>query len=104
LRFIELYLDRATDAWRSLRLQSAATPGRYDISDSVRPGTGALQRPPDAGYRGAEFDFITVETQEEKDGVPSINSTLDTRRARSEVRGQRAPSRLLSELVATASN
>lgn len=104
LHFVELYLDRATDAWRALRLQSAATPGRFDITDSVRPGTGSLQRPPDSGYRGAEFDFITVETKEEKDGTPSISYTLDTRRARSEVRGQRAQSRLLSELVATASN
>ena len=33
-----------------------------------------------------------------------MSYTLDTRRARSEVRGQRAQSRLLSELVATASN
>ena len=104
LHFVELYLDRATDAWRALRLQSAATPGHFDITDSVRPGTGSLQRPPDSGYRGAEFDFITVETKEEKDGTPSISYTLDTRRARSEVRGQRAQSRLLSELVATASN
>ena len=30
LHFIELYLDRATEAWRSLRMQEAATPGRYD--------------------------------------------------------------------------
>ncbi len=104
LRFVELYLDRATDAWRSLRLQAAATPGRYEITDSVRPGTGALQRPPDSGYRGAEFDFITVETKPDKDGTPLISYTLDTRRARSEVRGQRAQSRLLSDLVATASN
>ena len=33
-----------------------------------------------------------------------ISYTLDTRRARSEVRGQRAQSQLLTELVATASN
>ena len=104
LHFIELYLDRATDAWRSLRMQAAATPGRYAIDDAVKPGTGPLLRPPDSGYRGAEFDFITVETKQEKDGTPAISYTLDTRRARSEVRGQRAQSRLLSELVATASN
>ena len=35
LHFIELYLDRATDAWRSLRMQAAATPGRYAIDRSV---------------------------------------------------------------------
>jgi hypothetical protein len=104
LRFIELYLDRATEAWRALRMQEAATPGRYAIADSVMPGTGPLQRPPDSGYRGAEFDFITVEAKEDKDGTPSISYTLDTRRARSEVRAQRAQSRLLSELVSTASN
>ena len=33
LRLIELYLDRATDAWRSLRLQESATPGRYKVTD-----------------------------------------------------------------------
>jgi CHAT domain-containing protein len=104
LRLIELYLDRATDAWRSLRLQEAATPGRYEVGDAVQTGDGALQRPPDSGYRGAEYDFITVETKEEKDGTPLISYTLDTRRARSEVRGQRTQSRLLRELVGTASN
>ncbi len=36
--------------------------------------------------------------------MPVIAYTLDTRRARSEVRGQRAQSLLINELVATASN
>ena len=27
LRLIELYLDRASEAWRSLQMQAAATPG-----------------------------------------------------------------------------
>jgi hypothetical protein len=40
LRLIELYLDRATDAWRSLRMQAAATPGRYEIETAVKPGIG----------------------------------------------------------------
>ena len=104
LQIIELYLDRAADAWRALRLQADATPGRYLIDDAVKPGTGPLDRPPDSGYRGAEFDFISVEAKPDKDGTPTISYTLDTRRARSEVRGQRAQSQLLSELVATASN
>ncbi len=64
LHFIELYLDRATEAWRSLRMQEAATPGRYGIDDAVAVGTGPLQRPPDSGYRGADYDFITVETKQ----------------------------------------
>jgi hypothetical protein len=104
LRFVELYLDRATDAWRSLRLQEAARPGRYVITDAVEPGTGGLQRPPDLGYRGAEFDFISVSAGKDADGLPIISYTLDTRRARSELRAQRAQSGLIKELVATASN
>jgi CHAT domain-containing protein len=104
LHFIELYLDRATEAWRSLRMQEAATPGRYAVDDAVKRGTGPLERPPDSGYRGAEFDFISVEARPDKNGSPTISYTLDTRRARSEVRGQRAQSQLLTELVATASN
>jgi len=104
LRFIELYLDRATDAWRSLRLQEAARPGRYVVDETVEEGTGALQRPLDLGYRGAEFDFISVAATTDADGLPVISYTLDTRRARSEVRAQRAQSLLIKELVASASN
>src|SRR5262249_34609213 len=76
----------------------------YDIEDSVKTGTGPMLRPSDSGYRGAEFDFITVETRQDQDGTPLVTYTLDTKRARSEVRGQRAHSDLLSELVLTASN
>jgi CHAT domain-containing protein len=104
LHFIEIYLDRATEAWRSLRMQEAATPGRYAIADRVMVGTGPLQRPPDSGYRGTDYDFITIETKEEKGGEPQIAFTLDTKRARSEVRGQRTQSALLRDLVATASS
>jgi len=104
LQFIELYLDRATDAWRALRMQAAATPGRYLIDDAVQPGTGSLGRPLDSGYRGAEFDVISVEATRDGDGTPTISYTLDTRRAVSEVRGRRAQSHLLTELVSTASN
>ena len=104
LHFVELYLDRATEAWRALRLQAAATPGRYALDDTITPGIGPLRRPSDSGYRGAEFDFISVEAKQDKDGTPLVSYTLDTRRARSEVRGQRAQSALLSELVTTASN
>jgi CHAT domain-containing protein len=104
LHFIELYLDRATEAWRSLRMQEAATPGRYGIDEAVSVGTGPLLRPPDSGYRGADYDFITVETKPGDDGASLISFTLDTKRARSEVRGQRMQSELFRDLVATASN
>jgi hypothetical protein len=104
LRFIELYLDRATDAWRALRLQAEVRPERYTIADVVKVGSGALTRHPELGYRGAEYDFITVEGTRDADGTPLIAYKLDTRRARSEVRGQRAQSALIRELVSTGSS
>ena len=59
LQLVELYLDRATEAWRALQMQAAATPGRYVDRRSVQTGAGALRRPLDSGYRGADYDFIT---------------------------------------------
>src|SRR5262249_24311588 len=59
LRLTELYLDRATEAWRSLRLQEAATPGRYKVADALKIGDGALQRPLEFCYRGVDYDLIT---------------------------------------------
>jgi hypothetical protein len=79
------------------------TPGRYEIGDEVKPGTGPLARTADSGYRGAAFDFISVEAKPDKDGTPLISYTLDTKRARSEVRGQRAQ-RPAHRPYATASN
>jgi CHAT domain-containing protein len=103
LHFVELYLDRAAEAWRALRMQEAATPGRYAIADRVLVGTGPLRRPPDSGYRGADYDLISVQTME--DGAePQIVYTLDTKRARSEVRGQRTQSALIRDLVTNASS
>jgi tetratricopeptide (TPR) repeat protein len=104
LRLIELYLDRATEAWRSLKMQATATPDRYEITKEVKTGTGPLPRPLDSGYRGADYDFITAEAVREKDGQTSIKYTLDTKRARSEVRAQKTQGQLLRDLVATASS
>jgi hypothetical protein len=104
LRLIELYLDRATDAWRSLKMQAAAAPDRYEITDEVAVGIGPLLRPLDSGYRGVDYDFITAETERGERGETKIKYTLDTRRARSEVRAQRTQGPLLRDLVANASN
>ena len=79
---------------------------RADIAstDCRQRGTGALQRPPDSGYRGADYDFITVETQggQGRDGI----DLLHARHQAGAQRGARAVSRkarLLRELVTTAS-
>jgi hypothetical protein len=104
LRLIELYLDRATEAWRSLMMQAAATPERYEVTEDVAPGIGGLPRPLESGYRGVDYDFITAEAERGEHGQTRIKYTLDTKRARSEVRAQHTQSSLLRDLVANASN
>ena len=42
LHLIELYRDRATDAWPSLDVQAIATPDRSDITDTIRCGEVAI--------------------------------------------------------------
>jgi len=103
LKIVELYLDRATEAWRALKLQASATPDRYVIADEVKAGTGPLPRPLDSGYRGADYDFISAEVARAENGQTSIQYTLDTKRARSEVRAQQTQVQLVRDLVATAS-
>jgi len=104
LHLIELYLDRAAEAWRALQLQQVVTPGRFALAETVQVGKGGHRRPSDLGYRGAPYDFITVDTKETERGGQLFEYNLDTRRARSEVRGKSAQIKLLTELVATASN
>src|SRR5206468_4118389 len=44
LRLIELYTDRASEAWRALQLQMKATPGRFEVQEPIVSGTGPLLR------------------------------------------------------------
>ena len=100
LHFIELYLDRASDVWRALQVQAAAAPGELVVTEAVTPGPGALPRLLDSGYRGADYDFMSALTEQGKSGEARIVYTLDTKRARSEVRAQATQSRLLRQLLA----
>jgi len=104
LQLVELYLDRASDAWRSLQVQAIAEPGHYVVTPAVHSGTGALRRLLESGYRGADYDLISALTQPGPQGDASITYRLDTRRARTEVRAQQTQAPLLRELVAQASN
>ena len=104
LRIVELYLDRASEAWRALKMLAAAAPERYRIGDEIEAGTGPLQKPLDSGYRGANYDFITAEAVQNEWHETSIKYTLDTRRARTEVRAQKTQRQLLRDLVAAASD
>ena len=104
LRLIEMYLDRATEAWGALRLLSIGAPEHYVLSPSVRSGVGALRKPLEMGYRGTGHDFISAISAIDENGEPSITYTLDTQRARSEARVQATQTRLVRELVQRASN
>ena len=104
LRLVELYLDRATDAWSALTLLCAASPDHFALSPCVISGVGALRKTLDNGYRGTAYDFISAVTMTDETGEPSIVYTLDTQRARAEVRAQATQARLVGELVRRASN
>ncbi|HEX2079596.1 MAG TPA: CHAT domain-containing protein [Longimicrobium sp.] len=100
LHLVELYLDRATEAWRTLRAQSAAGPAGFTLDEVIATGGGALRRPIDGGYRGARYDLITALSDEGRGGV---SYTVDTRRARTEVHAHAMQKPLLRDLVAKAS-
>lgn len=104
LRLVELYLDRATEAWSALRLLALAAPEHFALTPTVPSGIGALRRPLDSGYRGTAYDFISAVTETDDSGEPSIVYTLDTQRARAEVRAQATQAQLVGELVRRASN
>jgi hypothetical protein len=98
LYLIELYLDRARDAWRALQVQVAASDG-YDVTQTVQLGQAALPRPIDTGYRGADYDFMSAISGTDAQGVSLISYTLDTKRARSEVHAEAAQSELVRALL-----
>ncbi|MEP6963883.1 MAG: CHAT domain-containing protein [Polaromonas sp.] len=104
LTLVEFYLDRASDAWRALQVQSTAAPNQFQVRGPVQQGVGAMRRSLDSSYRGSAYDLISALTGPIRDGEPSIAYTLDTRRARTEVRAQQAQGTLLRELVEKASN
>ncbi|MDQ6627848.1 MAG: CHAT domain-containing protein, partial [Pseudomonadota bacterium] len=103
LIIVELYLDRASDAWRALQVQATSTQ-QLKVVGPVLAGAGALRRSLDSSYRGAAYDFISAVTSQRADGEPTITYNLDTRRARTEVRAQQTQGTLVRELVAKASN
>ncbi|MGH9143582.1 MAG: CHAT domain-containing protein, partial [Vicinamibacterales bacterium] len=104
LHIIELYLERATEALSALQMQATAVPGRYVVADTITSGIGALRRPIDGGYRGTDYDFVTAVMEDDRRGNSVIQYTLDTKRARSEVRAQQTQRNLLLSLVTGASS
>jgi hypothetical protein len=104
LHLIELYLDRATEAWRSLQVQVSSTPAQYVVTETIETSKGRMKRPLESGYRGADYDLISAISDQDADGNALIAYTLDTKRARTEIRAQGTQGPLLRRLVEAASN
>jgi tetratricopeptide (TPR) repeat protein len=104
LKIIELYLDRANEAWNALQALAASAPALYTVAPTIAQGTGALRRPAEAGYRGVDYDFISALVLKTEDDTDEIGYTINSKRARNEVRPQPMQVRLISNLVMTASN
>ncbi|MET0553573.1 MAG: CHAT domain-containing protein [Vicinamibacteria bacterium] len=102
LQLIELYLSRAGEAWRALRMQATAAPDAYAVDDQVRESAGALRRPYDDGYRGAAYDQISAVTRTSAHGEAAVAYTVSTRRARTEVTAQTTQTALMRALVTSA--
>ncbi|MEO5734089.1 MAG: CHAT domain-containing protein, partial [Rubrivivax sp.] len=98
LTLVELFLDRAGEAWHGLRVLEAAAPQAFEISPTIASGTGALRRQPQGGYRGTDYDLINISSP----GDNTIAFALDTRRARTEVRATRTQPKLVEKLVQRA--
>jgi hypothetical protein len=104
LKIVELYQSRAIEAWSALRVMQAATPAFLRLGERLGQLHGGLRRPLDSGYRGANYDLVTATTATDRWGHESIQYTLDSKRARSEVRAQSAQIGLLRRLVESASS
>lgn len=98
LTLVEMYLDRATDAWGGLRMLAASLSGQLEVAPVIAQGPGALRRQLDSNYRSAGYDLVSVVGA--ADG--RLEYTLDSRRARSEVRAHMTQAGLVMELVARA--
>jgi pimeloyl-ACP methyl ester carboxylesterase/tetratricopeptide (TPR) repeat protein len=104
LTIIELYLDRASEAWNALQTLATSAPALYTISPTIERTTGALRRPPEAGYRGVDYDFLSALIVKKDDGTDELRYVIDSKRARSEIRPQPVQVGLITNLVVTASN
>lgn len=100
LQIVELYLDRAAETWRTLSLLGAAQSRRYRVEPWLQNGIGGLRRPADTGGRAARFDTISAISNPNNPGA--IDYTIDSRRARTELRAQMTQGKLVEQLVSNA--
>ena len=102
LRFIELYEDRATEVLRELLGAADRLPAVFSVDPLLEVGQRPLPRPDTPGYRGAEYDYVSAVSGATEEGHASIAFTVDTRRARTEVRSTSPQLGLVQGLIAEA--
>ena len=98
LSLVELYLDRASEAWCALNDRMAASAAGFQVDPHIELGAGALPCPIDVSYRGDSYDWISA-APEGQDERYAISYTVSTKRARTEVRAKTAQVKLLRQLV-----
>ncbi|MET0657265.1 MAG: CHAT domain-containing protein, partial [Steroidobacteraceae bacterium] len=103
LELIELYGDRASEALSALTALATDRAPDMIIDRRIVSGQGGLPRPVAVGYRGADYDFISIQQRIVADGT-ELAFTLNTKRARDEVRGTVAQSKLVDQLVCAGAN
>lgn len=104
LDFVEVYLDRATEAMRALRLLAEAECGHYEIHPDIVNGIGPQRRALGSGYRGARYDLISALQEQNADGSSMIVYSLNTRRAREDVHASRQQVNLVDLLIRSAAS
>lgn len=98
LTIVELFLDRAVEAYRALDALRTSSAGSVELDGQVARGAGGMLRPVEANYRGTGYDFVTVSAAA-KGATTLLEYALDTRRARSELRSHPIQLGLVSELA-----
>lgn len=104
LTLVDLYLDRAGEAWRALNELQLGGSTDFELEPCIARRDAALERPLESSYRGTSYDLIVATWEESGDGNATVRYRLDTRRARSEIQAQSAQVTLLRQLLTGGSN
>jgi hypothetical protein len=98
LTLIELFLDRANEAWRLLNHVQRSQPGLCRVEAAIATGTGARRRQEAGGYRGVGYELLRIAGV----GQGGIEFAFGGRRARTEVYAERTQDSVVRELVGRA--
>ena len=104
LQVVELFHNRALEAWHTLRAAINAGAVSAVLQPHVRAQNGARSQPPGGHYRGADYDLIRISQKLCALGASQVELefSANTMRARSEGLGKVIQRGLVAALVAAA--